>query len=59
MNDSGNADDFEHSIPVIGLGELVVLFIAPRVGTGRPANNRNALLFMMKINKKLKSPHNV
>ena len=36
VNDAGDSDDFEHAVPVVGLAELVVTLVAPRVRPGSP-----------------------
>ena len=34
-------DDLEHAIPVVGLAELVVVLLAPRVGARSPTLQKN------------------
>ena len=37
MDDTGDTDDLQHAVPVVGRRELVVLLRAPGVGTTTPA----------------------
>ena len=45
MDDSGNADHLQHSVPVVRHRELVVAFETPRIGSRAPAVSFVCLLF--------------
>lgn len=52
VHDAGDAHDLQHTIPVVGLAELVVLFRAPRVSARTPAVEVVRLVSMLKKHDK-------
>ncbi len=43
MHNAGDSNHLEDSVPVVGLGELLVLFRTPRIGARRPTGNDKVL----------------